>query len=232
MHGWGANLESVAPIVDALQPRAQALALDMPGFGRSSPPPSRWSSIDYARFVKSFLAAQGIDELDLIGHSFGGRVAICLAANPEPVRIGRLILVDAAGIRPRRRASYYLKVGLAKGGRLAGLFGAPGRHLQQRLRRRLASTDYLNASEAMRETFRAVIAEDLEQRLDEINVPTLLIWGSRDQDTPMWMARRMEEKIHNAGLVTLEGGHFSYADQPQRFSQIINHFLVNQVRDD
>ena len=232
MHGWGANLEAVAPIIGALQPRAEALALDMPGFGESSPPPNRWTSADYARFVKAFLAAQGVSELDLIGHSFGGRVAICLAADPGPIQIGRLVLVDAAGLRPRRRPSYYFKVCLAKGGRLIGLLGTPGERLQERLRQKLGSADYLNAGEAMRETFRAVIAEDLEELLGKIKSPTLLVWGSRDEETPMWMARRMENKIQNAGLVVLDGGHFSYADQPQQFTQIVNLFLVEQERDD
>ncbi len=232
MHGWGANLEAVAPIIGALEARAEVLALDMPGFGQSSPPPSRWSSTDYARFVKAFLAAQGVSELDLIGHSFGGRVAICLAADPGPVRIGRVILVDAAGLRPRRRPSYYLKVSLAKVGRVIALLGTPGKYLQERLRQTLSSTDYLNTSETMRETFRAVIAEDLEELLGKIKAPTLLIWGSRDEETPLWMARRMEEKIQNSGLVVLDGGHFSYADQPQQFARVVNHFLVEQERND
>ena len=99
------------------------------------------------------------------------------------------------------------------------------------MRARVASRDYLDASEAMRGTFRAVIAQDLSDRLPRIAAPTLLVWGERDEDTPLWMARRMEELIPDAGLVVLEGaGHYSYADAPGQFRAVARRFLLEQPR--
>jgi pimeloyl-ACP methyl ester carboxylesterase len=114
---------------------------------------------------------------------------------------------------------------------VAGRMGTPGRRLQERLRAKVASTDYLNASEAMRGTFRRLIAMDLSDRLPRIEATTLLVWGEDDEDTPLWMAHRMEELIPDAGLAVFEGaGHYSYADEPARFASVARLFLVQQPR--
>ena len=124
---------------------------------------------------------------------------------------------------------YRAKVSVAKAGKVAGRVGATG--LQDRLRSRVASTDYLNASEEMRATFRLVIGQDLTDRLPRIKATTLLVWGEQDGDTPLWMAHRMEELIPDAGLAVFEGaGHYSYADDPVRFGSVARLFLCEQPR--
>lgn len=231
LHGWGAHLEAVAPILSALGGASDLIALDLPGFGESDPPPEAWGSADYARFVSEFLDRLEVPRAHLVGHSHGGRVSIVLAAD-TPERVERLLLVDAAGLRPKRGLSYHRRVAVAKAGRVAARVGGPpGRRLQERMRARVASRDYLEASEAMRATFRTVIAEDMTERLGRVRAPTLLVWGERDEDTPMWMARRMEELIPDAGLVVLEGaGHYSYADAPGQFAAVARRFLLEQPR--
>jgi pimeloyl-ACP methyl ester carboxylesterase len=230
LHGWGAHLEAIEPIVAPLAVETEVLALDLPGFGESEEPLGPWSSEDYARFVATVLEGAGISRCHLIGHSRGGAIAICLAVQ-RPELVGRLILCDAAGLRPKRGLRYRWRVALAKLGRLLGLFGPPGRRLQARIRGRVASSDYLNASPAMRETFRRVIAEDLAGHLPEISAPALLVWGSADEDTPLWMGERMAELLPDGALVVFEGaGHFAYADQPARFAQLSRHFLCEQPR--
>jgi pimeloyl-ACP methyl ester carboxylesterase len=171
-----------------------------------------------------------VERVHLVGHSHGGRVAICLAAE-HPERVGRLLLVDAAGVPPKRGMKYRAKVGVAKAGKVAGRMGEPGQRLQQKMRERVASTDYLNASPEMRETFRRVIGQDITERLPRIKATTLLVWGDQDDDTPLWMAERMEELIPDAGLAVFEGaGHYSYADDPARFASVARVFLVQQPR--
>lgn len=232
LHGWGAHIEAVAPILAALDGAADLIALDLPGFGESEPPPEAWDTDAYARFVLDFLDHVEVPRAHLIGHSHGGRVSIAIAAD-HPERVGRLMLVDAAGIPPKRGWRYRRRVAVAKLGRVvAKLGGAPGRRLQERMRARVASRDYLEASEAMRGTFRAVIAADLRDRLTRIGAPTLLVWGERDEETPLWMGQRMEELIPDAGLVVLDGaGHYSYADSPGRFGAVARRFLLEQPRE-
>ena len=121
---------------------------------------------------------------------------------------------------------------VAKLGRLVGRLGAPGRRLQERMRAKVASRDYLEASETMRGTFRALIAGNLTDRLPRISASTLLVWGDQDDDTPLWMGKQMEELIPDAGLVVLEGaGHFSYADSPGQFRAVARRFLLEQPRE-
>jgi pimeloyl-ACP methyl ester carboxylesterase len=231
LHGWGAHLEAVAPILAALDGAPDLIALDLPGFGESEPPEQAWDVDSYARFMIHFLDELGVERAHLVGHSHGGRVSIALAAD-EPERVGRLLLIDSAGLRPKRGWKYRRRVAVAKLGRLiAKIGGGPGRRLQERMRRRVASRDYLEASEAMRGTFRAVIAADLRGRLPRIRASTLLVWGDQDDDTPLWMAHRMEELIPDAGLVVLEGaGHYSYADAPGQFRAVARRFLLEQPR--
>jgi pimeloyl-ACP methyl ester carboxylesterase len=231
LHGWGAHIEAVGPILGALDGASDLIALDLPGFGESDAPDRAWDADAYARFMIHFLDELAIERAHLIGHSHGGRVSIVLAAD-EPERVGRLLLVDSAGIPPKRGWRYRWRVAVAKLGRLVGKIGGPlGRRLQERMRARVASRDYLEASETMRETFRAVIATDLGDRLPRIRASTLIVWGERDDNTPVWMGERMEELIPDAGLVVLEGaGHYSYADAPGQFRAVARRFLLEQPR--
>jgi pimeloyl-ACP methyl ester carboxylesterase len=232
LHGWGAHIEAVAPILAALEGAPDLIALDLPGFGESEPPQQAWDADSYARFMVDFLDELAVERAHLVGHSHGGRVSIALAAE-DPQRVGRLLLVDSAGIPPKRGFRYRRRVAVAKLGRaIATVGGRPGRRLQERMRARVASRDYLEASEAMRGTFRAVIATDLSDRLPRIAAPTLLVWGDQDEDTPLWMAERMEALIPDAGLVVLSGaGHYSYADSPGQFRAVARRFLLEQPRE-
>jgi pimeloyl-ACP methyl ester carboxylesterase len=106
------------------------------------------------------------------------------------------------------------------------LLGAPGRALGSRLVGRTASSDYAASAETMRPTFVRLVNDDLTGLLPEIRASTLLIWGDQDADTPLSDGETMERLIPDAGLVVFEGaGHFSYADQPQRFARVAGHFL-------
>jgi pimeloyl-ACP methyl ester carboxylesterase len=230
LHGWGAHLEAVEPIVAALEGETRVIALDLPGFGESDPPPEPWDADDYMRFVLRFLDELEVERVHVVGHSNGGRVGICMAAE-HPERVGRLLLCDSAGLPPKRGMKYRAKVGVAKAGKVAGRMGAPGQKVQDRLRARVASSDYLNASEAMRDTFRRLIGQDLSDRLPRIRATTLLVWGDEDDDTPLWMAHRMQELIPDAGLAVFEGaGHYSYADEPAKFGSVARLFLAEQPR--
>jgi pimeloyl-ACP methyl ester carboxylesterase len=225
LHGWGASIEAVYPIVTGLASVASVYALDLPGFGESDSPPRPWGVEDYQVFVAAFMDALAIERPAIVGHSNGGRIAIRMACT-EPHRASRLVLVDSAGIRPRRTLRWYRRVGMAKIGKYAARFlGAPGERLRSLLVRRAGSTDYLAAG-AMQPTLVRLVNADLRPYMPGIQVPTLLIWGSDDSDTPVSAAKEMERLIPDAGLVVLEGaGHYSYLDQPIRFTRIVSHFL-------
>ena len=83
----------------------------------------------------------------------------------------------------------------------------------------------------MRATFRAVVGENLADRLQSIRASTLLVWGALDDETPLWMGEQMESLIPDAALIVFPGaGHYSYAHDPVRFGRIAHEFLVLQPR--
>lgn len=230
LHGWGASIEAVYPIVAGLASVARVHAIDLPGFGESEPPPQPWGVEEYQAFVAAYMDAAGIARASIVGHSNGGRIAIRMAAT-EPARVAKLVLVDAAGIRPKRTFRWYRRVGMAKVGKYAARYlGAPGERLREMLVGRAASADYAAAGE-LRPTLVKLVNADLRPYMPDIAASTLLVWGAEDEDTPVAMAREMESLIPDAGLVVLEGaGHFSYLDQPARFATIVSHFLAPPAR--
>ena len=230
MHGWGACADAVRPIAAALEKNFRVWTLDLPGFGKSDVPPENWDVYSYADFMKQFIDETGIKTPVLIGHSFGGRLAIILAGK-EKIDINKIILVDSAGIKPKHGAGYYIKVysyKLAK--RLARLVGRFSLEAAENLKSKFGSADYKNANPTMRTIMVRVVNEDLTGYLKDIAVPTLLIWGDKDDATPLSDAELMEKLIPDAGLCVLSGaGHFSYLDRPGDFGVIANKFLENEV---
>ena len=230
LHGWGASIEAVQSIIAGLAPTCTVHAPDMPGFGQTGPPPQPWGVEEYSAWTRALIAALGPARLSIVGHSHGARVAIHLAAH-HPELVDKLVLVDAAGIRPRRTPRWYRRVAMAKLAKhVLRRLGAPGRALAQRVVGRAASGDYAASAPVMRPTFVRLVNADLTSLLGEIRAPTLLIWGENDDSTPLSDGQTMERLIPDAGLVVFEGaGHFAYADQPQRFTRVATHFLADAV---
>ncbi len=224
LHGWGGEAASFQPVFKWLSQSHKVYVLDLPGFGKSQIPPIPWDSSDYAQLVTIFLEKFDIPKAHLIGHSFGGRISIILSAE-HPEKVDKLILVDSAGLKPKRPPKYYLRVGLAKVGKWIRRCGSSGERLANALSARLGSKDYQEAGE-MRETLVKVVNQDLRSLLPRISASTLLIWGENDKDTPVWFGKVMEREIPDAGLVILkEAGHFSYLDQFPQFCRIVASFL-------
>ena len=118
LHGWGANKESLGPIIEHLKDRYRVVAMDLPGFGKSSEPDRPWTVDDYCVFFDAFLAEIGLDQkkINCAGHSNGGRILIKWAA-AAPCCLKRLILIDSAGIPPRHGLDWYVKVYTYKAGK-------------------------------------------------------------------------------------------------------------------
>ena len=178
LHGWGANLKTMESVARGLAKNFKVYNLDLPGFGDSCEPTKDFFVEDYARIVKEFLKKVKVDTCTLIGHSFGGRI-ITVLVGKLGYNAKKIIYVDAAGVKPKRRLSYYIKVysyKLAKN--VIKLIYSRERVEQiiNDLRKKSGSDDYRNANDNMRKTFINVINEDLTHLFKNIKVPTLLIW--------------------------------------------------------
>ena len=186
--------------------------VDLYGFGKTPHPDHPLTIEDYAVGVEELIEETGGGDVVLIGHSFGGRIAMRVASRRECVK--GLVLVDSAGIIPRRGLRYYLSVGVYK---LKKKLGA--RSLPQ------GSEDYRALVGPMRKTFVNVVNESSEKDAKKIVAPTLLIWGEKDRDTPLYMCRKLHRLILSSEVVVLGGaGHFAYLERAAEVARIVRAF--------
>jgi len=224
LHGWGASTDSWTGIQERLSKNFQVILLDFPGFGKSDFPPKAWGVQDYCEFILDFTEKMELEKFHLLGHSFGGRVCIKLAAQ-FPEKIKKLILVDSAGIESEKGMSIKVRTRLAS---LMGIFKAvPGFKIGRKFYYKfmIRNTDYFKAMGIMKEVFKKVIAEDLTSWLGKISVPTLIIWGKRDKSTPIKHGYLMEEKIRNSELKIFDTGHSPHLLEPELLLKEILDFL-------
>lgn len=231
MHGWGCNHTTVASIERLLTPHFKVYNLDFPGFGGSSTPPAVWGVEEYTRLLEAFVKTEAIERPILIGHSFGGRVSILFASRNATHKV---ILVDAAGVKPRRPLKYYVKVYSFKlWKRLLPLVVGRKRADEtiEAYRRKSGSADYNALTGTMRNILVKVVNEDLKAVMPRIQCPVLLIWGKNDTATPLRDARTMERLIPDAGLVAFDdAGHYSFLDKPYEFNAVVQNFLHDDIK--
>ena len=226
MHGWGCQASTLDSIARIAAEQHTVYNIDFPGFGASPEPTTVWGVEDYTAMLESFVRKLGIVRPILLGHSFGGRVGLLYSSRND---VEKLILVDAAGVKPLRTLKYYFKVYSFKAAKhisrlLLGKKRAEAR--SERMRKARASADYAAASPRMRAILSKVVNEDLKHVMPAIKAPTLLIWGENDTATPMRDARIMEKRIPDAGLVSFPGcGHYSFLDNPYQFAAVLRSFI-------
>jgi pimeloyl-ACP methyl ester carboxylesterase len=225
LHGWGGSIKSLESVFQRMIRFHEVLAIDLPGHGMSDLPPNPWGVFEYSEFLRAVMDKFNFIKPHFIAHSFGGRIAIHLAAN-FPQRVNKLILVNSAGVPPPRSPKNYFKVSLAKVAKFFGKrLGRAGRAVQNRLYLAIQSKDYSNAG-PLRGTFVKIVNEDVTPLLPRIESPTLVIWGENDKDTPLSSGRFMQKLIPGAELFVLRNaGHFSYIDQFGKFCLLSEKFL-------
>ncbi len=226
LHGWSSSLDALKPLALDLSKGFDVIALDLPGHGESSPPEGVWGVSGFVDLVEDLLDHLALPRVDIVAHSFGARVAAKLAA-AKPEKVGRLVLMGAAGLRRRRSPRLRAKTLVLKLAKwLAPLAGSAGRRWKHRLVEKVASRDYLAAGE-LRPTFVKVIQEDLSSSYAAIRSETLLIWGENDLETPLDLARRMNQLVARSKLFVVKGaGHFVFVDQFQQVRLATRRFLT------
>lgn len=228
LHGWGANIDTVMPIVNILKDKFKVHAIDLPGFGKSHMPNIPVDSYYYADIIKSYIDIMKIEKLILIGHSFGGKLSIILGSK-YPEIVDKIVLINSAGLIAKRGLKYYIKIYSFKTLRFIYknlLFWMKDEEKMEKFYKKFGSTDYKDSSGVMRSILVKVVNENLLPILHKIKAPTLLIWGDKDEATPLYMGKIMKREIKDSGLVILkETGHYSYLDNYQSFTIIIREFL-------
>lgn len=226
LHGWGCSSETMLPVFNHLVPDFHVYNFDLPGFGISPEPPSAWDTTQYAALLADFIAAHCDKPPVLIGHSFGGRLSLRLAAQGIP---HKMILTGCAGLKPHRGMDYYAKVYSYKAAKkllsLPGL-GARKQELIEKARSKSGSADYRQASENMRAVFVKAVNEDQTAALTSITAPTILFWGENDTAVPVSDGQLMADRMRDAALIVKKGGsHFAFLEFLPEFLAIVDSFL-------
>jgi len=222
LHGWGQNKEMMEPLAAHMADRFRVTNLDFPGFGKSDLPPVPWGVDDYTLWFEDFTQKTGIIDPILIAHSFGARVAIRYASRNK---VHKMVLTGAAGLKPKHKIDYYLRVYTYKAAKQ--IFRLPFlKQYLENMRKQFGSADYKSSTGVMRASFVKIVNQDLLPYLKTITCPVLLIWGEKDDATPLWMGKVMEKEFRDAGLVIFENDdHFAYWHQTARFLRITDTFL-------
>lgn len=232
LHGWGCSIRHFEPIARDLARDHRVTVIDFPGHGESGRPKEPWGVPEFAACVRELILQLRFAPCDIIAHSFGGRVALYLAAT-WPELVGRLVLTGCAGLKKeqtpeqkKKSDAYQRKKKWLQAAEKWPLLGVPAKKALEALRKKYGSADYNALDEEMRKTFVKVISQDLRPLLPAISASALLIWGEKDQDTPLEMGRMMEKEMRDAGLVIFEGDdHFAYLRQWPRFLAVTRAFL-------
>jgi len=224
LHGWGVDSKLWFSIVPELIKKNYSMYfLDLPGFGQSQVPNTVYDVDDYKKIVSEFIKKLGLKNINLIGHSFGGRITIKLAAE-NPDFLEKIVLVDTAGIvtasRIKKITALIAKV-------ISPIFKPS---FMQPLRKKfylLIGSEYLE-NEKLSKIFSKVVSENLTRLLTLIKKPALILWGKNDNITPLYYGELMNKLIPKSKFVVFEkAGHFSFIDQPGEF----NRSLINFIND-
>src|SRR3989344_297876 len=244
LHGWrsesGVWKQAMADLGDSYQ----LFAVDLPGFGKSEKPKHTFNLHDYALIVRGFIEKivnpvtslpRGVPRgtlpspgesnkvaVALVGHSFGGRVAIKLAST-EPELIKKLVLVDSAGFNfhnknKREVFRFFSKIARP-------FFKLPGlKNLRPGIYKAIGAEDYTVTPE-LKDTFVKVVNEDLTALLRFIRQETLIVWGGRSEDTPMMLAMWLKQNIRHSHLIVFnEAGHLAFLMNVKNLSNLCGIF--------
>lgn len=229
LHGWNLSGARFAPLAKEFTKMGyQVFAPDFPGFGKEPAPQKPWHVVDYAEFLKAYIKKHKITDPILVGHSFGGRVALKFV-ELYPAEAHAMVLTGTPGFSPipSRKLLFFLVIS-----KIGGMFFAlPVLNvLADRARRFLyyiaGAREFLRAEGPMRQTFKYIVADDLVGSMTSVRIPCLLVWGELDTIVPLAIAKRMNETIPGSALAVIPGeSHAVPFKEPGVFASYIKKFL-------
>jgi pimeloyl-ACP methyl ester carboxylesterase len=218
LHGYLSNKQSFAYSTAYFSKFFDVHAIDLKGFGENQPMQNPYSLDDYVLDVKKYIQENNLKSPHVIGHSFGCRIII-KALSTQPDLFDKVVLTGAAGLKPKNTLKKRIK---------RAAFSTLKVFMKRERLTTFYSPDYLALSPVMKESFKLIINEHLDGVLYKIKNPTLLVFGSEDKDTPLYMARRLNGGIENSTLKIIDGaGHFCFIDKSAKFNMEVREFLLS-----
>jgi len=228
LHGWGSDLKKWQPLKKTLQTQGFKVFLpSLPGFGKQSIF-APMSTQDYTNWLDKYLTTKKLSQINLVGHSFGGQIAINFTAN-YPQKVNKLILINSAGIRNKLSLKRLVFTPIAKLGKI--FFTLPPfcfikSLAQHTFYRFLRETDYYQASPAMKQTLKKILTEDQQDQMRKITRPTLILWSQHDTYTPLADGQLTNKLIKKSQLKVIpKATHGLPFHQPQAVAKKILWFI-------
>ena len=212
LHGWGSNKGLMKQSFGSNMKGFRHIYIDLPGFGNSTCSIAL-TTADVARIVELFMMHINAQKDIILGHSFGGKVALLL--EPEI-----LVLVASAGIYQEKSFKIKSKIALFKTLKIFGL---------SKLRSIFVADDAKELSEYMYQTFKNVVNEDFSDEFAKYEGRALLFWGKDDTATPLSSAKKIDGLIKNSRLEVYEGDHYFFMKHSQEISKIIEEEFLQSM---
>ena len=207
LHGYLSKKESFLKQIAFFSKFFRVIAVDMTGFGEAGEMPYPYSVDDYVSEIIRVLDELGVDKCNIVAHSFGARVGIKLAARDK--RINRIIFTGAAGLKPKRGVKYLFK---------RASFLMLKELVPKEKLKKFYSADYLALSGVMRESFKLIISENLDETAKTLTNKTLILSGKNDKETPPESQKKLNSYIRGSKLIFIKGGHFCFVENSAAFN--------------
>jgi pimeloyl-ACP methyl ester carboxylesterase len=217
LHGWGQNIEMMKPIGDKYKNKFNILIIDLPGFGESDEPPYLWTIYEYVECIKKLIGYLNINKVILIGHSFGGKISLIYSSKYEVEKLVCLASPYCKEITKLPLKTKIYKI-IKKIPRLTWLANI--------MKNIIGSSDYKNASDIMRGVLVKSLNIELEEDIQKIKCPTLLIWGTNDTAVPIKRAYELEKLIKDSAVIKYEGAtHYAYLERLNSLIPVLDSFF-------
>lgn len=222
LHGWGRNLQDWLPTTQFLSKTYKVILADLPGFGGSPLPSNKIMDLyDYSDWLESLLHKLGLNQIILVGHSFGGKIAV--VASVTNINIKKLILVDPSGVPDKNLSAKIKEVLFQLTQPLNNILPSTIKKLLFNI---IASSDYKNANSGLRQVLKKILKQNILSEASNISIPTIIIWGSEDKDVPVQLAKVLKSKIKDSLIRIVWGaGHHPHLEKPDKFQEILSDYI-------
>lgn len=228
LHGWGGSTESLEALQSALSENYNVFNLELPGHGELKEIDAVYDFDKFIQYLHDFLKGHDLKKVTLLGHSFGGNLAMRYAAM-YPNQINKLVLINSSGLKPKNtlKKIFWKSISIV----FKPITKLPGGKIFRELIYKgiIREHDYIQTSGYLKETFSQITKDHISRKLlKKISCDTFLIWGRYDTYTPLWMGLDLKKLIRNSELLILDAKHNLPLKSPELISDKIINFIKRQ----
>ena len=216
LHGWGQNKEMMLGLANKLKSRYKCVLVDMPGFGKSDFNGEK-NVKEYTKTIHDFLHDKlNIDPSYIVGHSFGGKIALEYYFN---YGIKGITLIASPVLKPKRKINYYFNIIMYK--------------IKKKLKcnvNKYGSRDFKECKKEMKSFFVNVVNTHYDKKILKVRVPVLLVYSRKDEKVNFRSARKLHNKLLRSRLRVINGDHFAYLSNEEIVSVEIHDFFKEREK--